>query len=124
MNETSRYYQREEEFLDEYGHGGIVGAAQEAIRPDEWRPNYDCDDAARQQTDYAMKSGWLEQLTFKGAAAYHDTETRQFVRVQIILECAKRSITVEVRKDGDGFVARKLRGQIDECGKPARKIVK
>lgn len=97
---------REETFLDEFGYGGIVPAVVDALKPDEWHPNYDCDDAAREQQAYFRKSGDLQQLVFDAASVYDSDGT--FSSVQIILGSSSRVVTIEVLKTGESFTARKL----------------
>jgi hypothetical protein len=80
-----RYYTTEEEFLDEYSQVASVAAH---LLEDAWRPQYNCNDATRQQRQYFISSGELSSLVFDGAAVYQ-TE-RGFSSAQIVLRTAKR----------------------------------
>jgi hypothetical protein len=101
-----RYYTREEEFLNEFGSGGIVSAVNKAISPDEWRANYHCNDAERQQRDYFRKTGELSSLVFDGAAVYHTAAV--FSSAQVILRTAKRIVTVQVKAEDEQLVGEKM----------------
>jgi hypothetical protein len=80
-----RYYTKEEEFLDEFSQVASVAAH---LLEDAWRPQYNCNDATRQQRQYFISSGELSSLVFDGAAVYQ-TE-RGFSSAQIVLRTAKR----------------------------------
>ncbi|MCX5890370.1 MAG: hypothetical protein NTY36_13095 [Deltaproteobacteria bacterium] len=104
-----RYYQKEEEFLDEFP--SIANEAAKLL-DDEWKPNFDCDDTVRRTRDYFLSMGELHSfvephsLVFDGAAAYH--EQNRFSSAQIVLKSSNRIVTVRVVKTKDGLVAEKL----------------
>jgi hypothetical protein len=100
-----RSYNKEEEFLDLYP--SVISPAIEAVRPDEWEPDWDCNDNRRQQRDYFKKSGELKRLTFDYAAIYHDS-AGMLSSVQIVLVDSDRTITVRVRKTTGCFEAKRL----------------
>lgn len=102
MNEhMKRYYQKEEEFLDEFP--SVAGAAANLLK-DEWEPDYECDDETRRKRDYFFKSKELYSLTFEGAAVYYDQ--KGFSSAQIVLRSSKRSVTVRVVKNNSDFEAK------------------
>ncbi len=98
-----KYYQKEEEFLDEFSDIAIEAAK---ILNDEWQPNYDCDDGARKNRDYFFSTGELYSLTFDGAAVYHDRNG--FSSVQIVLKSSKRTVTVRVKWEDENLIAEKI----------------
>src|SRR5262245_43586064 len=60
-------YLREEEFLEAF-YGTV-----EALLPQfgGWRPNFQCDDAARRRRDQLRREGKLDALTFDSAVIFH-----------------------------------------------------
>jgi len=94
-----RNYLKEEEFLDEfYNWASTAALAVEGA----WHPNYSCDDNARRQRDYFLKSGELSSLAFMSAAVQDDGKTG--VHAQILLESSARIVNVKVEeRDGKPF---------------------
>lgn len=86
-----RNYLKEEEFLDEFYNWASTAAL---ALDGAWRPNYSCDDNARKQRDYFLKSGDLFGLSFMSASVQGDATTG--VNVQILLESSKRIVNVKV----------------------------
>lgn len=104
MNEDmKKYYLKEEDFLDEFSDFAIEAAK---FLNDEWEPNYNCNDKARQNRDYFISTGELHSLTFNSAAVYHDRNG--FSSVQIVLESSKRMVTVRVKREGRNLIAEKI----------------
>jgi hypothetical protein len=91
-----RYYQKEEEFLDEYGD---VASVASKLLGDEWSPNYDCDDRDRHNRDYFMSSGEQKSLVFQSGAVFHTGKF--FSSAQVVLQSSTRVVTVRV-SEGDG----------------------
>lgn len=98
-----RYFTKEEEFLDEFGMS--VGAAIKLLG-DEWKPDFHCNDATRQNRAYFLKTGQLNHLVFDGASVHHNE--KGFSSVQIVLKSSTRLVNVRVKKVGDEFVAEKI----------------
>jgi len=97
-----RHYIKEEEFLDSYGYGGIVTAAEDALNH-EWQPKYDTDDETRRTIKYFLSTGELNTLVFDSASIFHNKDG--FSSVQITLKSSHRNVTVRVRKDKDKYIA-------------------
>src|SRR3569623_737746 len=94
-----RNYLKEEEFLDEFY---IWAAVALQVLDGRWRPNYSCDDNARKQRDYFLKSGELLALAFMSAAVIGDAKSG--VHAQILLESSERVVNVKVEeRDGKPF---------------------
>lgn len=90
-----RYYRKEEEFLDEFYNWAAAAAS---ITNGEWRPNDTCDDNARKQNEYFMKTGQMSWLVFTGASISDGPEG---VHAQIVLESSTRIVTIKVgERDG------------------------
>lgn len=105
MNERlNRYYQREEEFLEEFP---VLAGAAAKVLSGEWEPNYHCNDVARTNQEYFLSTGELNQLAFDSAAVFHTGNV--FSSVQIVLRSSHRSVTIRVTLDGDRPVAEKIR---------------
>jgi len=98
-----RYYQKEEEFLDEFSDVGCVVAS---FLGDAWQPNFACNDEVRRNRDYFLSTRELQTLTFDGAAVYHDEGG--FSSVQVTLRSSDRVVTVRVRKTDGDLVAEKV----------------
>ena len=96
----NRNYLKEEEFLDEFYNWASIAANE---LKGAWNPNYSCDDRARRNRDYFMKSGHLSQLVFQFAALTREPDGE--VHVQILLESAVRIINVKVgEREGTTYV--------------------
>lgn len=98
-----KYYQKEEEFLDEFSDVAMEAAK---ILNNEWQPDYDCDDGARKNRDYFFSTGQLYYLTYDGAAVYHDQG--RFSSAQIMLKSSKRIVTVRVKMENGNLIAEKI----------------
>ena len=98
-----RYYNKEEEFLEEFYNVASVAAS---FLNGEWSPKNDCNDDIRQQQKYFLSTGELSQLVFDSAAVHHDAGG--FFSVQIVLRSYNRVVTVQVKKVGEDLVAEKL----------------
>jgi len=99
----TRYYVKEEEFLDQFETTAVVAAW---FLKGAWSPNYHCNDAVRRTRERLLSSGGLNDLVFSGAAVYHGPSG--FSSVQIALRCTTRSVNVRVKKVGQELVAEKL----------------
>jgi len=106
-----RHYLKEEEFLEEFYDVAVVAAK---LVDDAWRPNPDCNDSSRRNLDYFLSSGQLNDLFFRSAAVYHDTN--KFSSVQIVLESSQRIVTVKVKSEDGNLVGEKLVDKIKKCG--------
>ena len=109
-----RYYTREEDFLDKFGMS--IGAALKVLG-DEWQPDWHCDDDARHNREYFLKTGKLSQLVFDGAAVYHDENGCSLIH--LCLKSSKRIVTVRLKKVGGEFVAEKIVDRAIACGEDA-----
>lgn len=98
-----RYYNKEEEFLDEFP--SIANEAAKLLEG-EWQPDYDCDDALRRTRGYSLSMGQMHLLIFDGAAIYHDQN--RFSSAQVVLKSSNRTVTVRVVKTNDGFASEKI----------------
>jgi hypothetical protein len=95
-----RYFTREEEFLEECYS---VASAAVTLLGDDWHPNPSCNDAARENQEYLLRTGELMSLVFEGAAVYHDADL--FSSARLVLKSSERSITVSVRQVGGELIA-------------------
>ena len=86
--------------------GDSASAAAGALEG-AWRPQYDCDDRARQQRAYFISTGELTWLVFDSAAVF-ENESGVFSSVQITVRTAKRIVTVRVAHHPDGATAEKI----------------
>jgi hypothetical protein len=86
-----RNYLKEEQFLDEFYNW--AAAAASAVG-NEWRPNADCDDEARKQSAYFLKTGDMTWLTFSSASVHRPPNGDAYA--QIVLESSNRIITIWV----------------------------
>ena len=86
---TMRNYLKEEEFLDEFYDWDAAAAA--AVN-NQWRPNTDCDDAARKQSQYFLKSGEMTWLSFASASVHRPPDEDPYA--QILLESSSRVVTI------------------------------
>lgn len=86
-----RHYLKEEQFLDEFYDWAAAAAAAVG---NEWRPTSDCNDAARKQTAYFLKSGQMTWLTFSSASVHHPPNEDAYA--QIVLESSNRIVTIWV----------------------------
>lgn len=99
----TRYYVKEEEFLDQFETAATIAAW---FLQGAWSPDYHCNDAVRRTRDRLMFSGGLDDLVFSGAAVYHGASG--FSSVQIALRSTTRSVNLRVKKVGQELVAEKL----------------
>lgn len=99
----TRYYVKEEEFLDQHETAATVAAW---FLKGAWSPNYACDDAVRLKREQLLSSGRQDVLVFSGAAVFQGTSGVQ--SLQIALRSTTRSVNLRVRKVGAEFVAEKL----------------
>ena len=91
-------YLREEEFLEVF-YGTV-----EAVLPQlgcDWRPNFQCDDAARWRRDRQLREGSLEALTFDSAVIFHGKEG--FSSIRLYLRSSARLIVLRLRWSDDGL---------------------
>ncbi len=95
-----KYYQKEEEFLDECP--SVAGVVVKILKG-AWEPDYECDDETRRKRDYFSRYDELPSLVFDGAALYYDQNNLS--SVQVILKSSNRVVTVRVVKNGDDFEA-------------------
>lgn len=107
-----RHYLKEEEFLDEFGGVGAVAAKH---LQGAWVPDDDCGDAVRKSRQYFLATGDLVQLVFDSAAVYQHEGA--FSSVQIALRSATRTVTVSVRRVGEGLIAKTI---VDRAIDPER----
>lgn len=98
-----RYYQKEEEFLDQFP---TVVSVVAQLLGNEWEPNFDCNDNTRRNQNYFLSTGELHPLSFDGAAVYRDENG--FSSAQIILHSSDHIVTVAVRKVDGELVAEKI----------------
>jgi hypothetical protein len=99
----TRYYVKEEEFLDGFETAATVAAW---FLKGAWTPNYHCNDAVRHNRDQLLESGGLDQLVFSGAAVYQGASGSS--SVQIALRSSTRSVNLRVKRVGQELVAEKL----------------
>ena len=93
-----RYFNKEEQFLEEFDSGGVISAILGVIDRDAWRPEYDANDETRRKNEYTLKEGFFpDTFFFDGAALYH--QGGQFSSVQVILKSSKRVVTIRVSRD-------------------------
>ena len=102
-DQMKRYYQKEEEFLEEFP--SIVNVVTDLLG-DDWQPDPDCDYIVRKHRSYFQSRGELHELVFNGASVYHDQEG--FSSIQVILKSSQRVVTVLVRNSENGFIAEKI----------------
>ena len=100
--ELWRYYDKEEEFLDEFSDVPWVASK---LLGDDWHPDPSCNDAVRQQRQYFIEQDELNYLVFHGAAIHHDRSNRRFSSAQIVLKSSTRNVTIRVHGVGRGLVA-------------------
>lgn len=86
-----RHYLKEEQFLDEFYDWAAAAAIAVG---NKWRPNADCDDAARKQSAYFLKSGEMTWLTFSSASVHRPPNEDPYA--QIVLESSNRTVTIRV----------------------------
>jgi hypothetical protein len=99
-----RYYEKEEEFLDDYGD---VAAVASKLLGDEWSPNYNCDDRDRHNRDYFLSSGEQKSLVFHSGVVFHTGKL--FSSAQVSLQSSSRVVTVRVSEDKNGeLIAEKI----------------
>jgi hypothetical protein len=87
-----KVYNKEEEFLDEFGDLASVVAR---TLNNEWQPNYAANNGVRKNQDYFFSRGELKDLVFDSASTYHDNSG--FSSAQIILKSSHRLVNVRVR---------------------------
>ena len=91
-------YLKEEEFLADFSD--VAYAAAKLLRG-EWQPDASCDDDTRELRDAILKTGKLDDLTFRSAIVYGDAD-RSFSSAHVTLKSSHRVVNVRVRKmDGD-----------------------
>jgi hypothetical protein len=95
-----RNYQKEEEFLDDFGNA--VTVAVKLLKGD-WEPNYSANDNARKNQEYFLEQ--IDSLFFDSALVSH--ENNMFSSVQIILKSSHRQINLRVKS-----VNSQLKGEI------------
>ena len=96
-------YNKEEEFLDEYGEIANVAAK---LLASEWHPNYLASDSVRANLKYFFSLGEVNDLAFDFAAVYHDKNG--FSSVQIVLKSSHRVVNIRVRKVNDELIGEKI----------------
>jgi hypothetical protein len=96
-------YNREEEFLDEFGN--IASVAVRLVKG-EWQPNYFASDTTRKNQEYFLPLGEIENLVFDQAWVYHDNNG--FSSAQIILKSSHRTVNVLVRMVNGELVGEKI----------------
>lgn len=94
--QLTRYYAKEEEFLDHFESAAIVAAQS---LHGAWSPDYQCDDAVRRRRERLLAEGGQEALVFSGAAMYQ--RDGRFSSVQIALKSSTRTVNVRVRQSAE-----------------------
>jgi hypothetical protein len=103
MERLKKLYQKEEEFLDEYGQ--IVKVAVRVLKG-KWEPNYSANDNTRKNQEYFLPTGEIKYLVFDSASVYHDNNG--FSSAQIILKSVHRLVNVRVRVVNSKLVGEKI----------------
>ena len=96
-------FNKEEEFLNEFGDAAIVAAN---LLNREWQPYYSADDLYRSNLKYFFSTKEVKDLAFDTAYVYH--MDNRCSSVQIILKSSSQVITVRVKMIDDKLIAEKI----------------